>query len=95
MKCDLDPLKSILTYTLLPCLNCAYILTSQWLKCLLISIAKRGGSMGERAGVIVTADGAVALDRGEATRATERVLGVVGRALLHLVVCLQHEVALH
>ena len=65
-----------------------------WVESLLLAVAERSRSHGERTGVVVTADRAVSLDCREATGPAEAELGVVWRALLHLVISLQHKGAL-
>ena len=65
-----------------------------WVESFLLAVAERSRSHGERTGVVVTADRAVSLDCREATGPAEAELGVVWRALLHLVISLQHKGAL-
>ena len=60
----------------------------------LLPVAKRGRPHVEHTRVVVTADRAVSLDCREATGPAEAELGVVWRALLHLVISLQHKGAL-
>ena len=65
-----------------------------WFENLLLAVAERSRSHGELTRVVVTADRAISFDCREATGLTEADLSVVWRALLHLVISLQHKGAL-
>ena len=51
-----------------------YLLTDWRLNTFLYTVAEGSGAVGELTRVVVTADGAVALDDGEAARPAKRVL---------------------
>ena len=59
-----------------------------------LAVAYRSSSLRKRSRVVVTADWAVSLDGWEATSPAKAELRVVWRALLHLVIGLEHEGAL-